>query len=36
MTAEDIITVRVIAQSQEHLDQIYLALNKIDGVKFIL
>ena len=30
------VTVRVIAQSQEHLDQIYLALNKIDGVKFIL
>ena len=28
------VTVRVIAQSQEHLDQIYLALNKIDGVKF--
>ena len=30
------VTVRVIAQSQDHLYQIYLALNKIDGVKFIL
>ncbi|MCI5851080.1 MAG: DUF493 domain-containing protein [Sutterellaceae bacterium] len=30
------VTVRITAESQEHLDNVYIALRRVTGVKFIL